>query len=342
MNYLVGMMAKQYLVKHENVEFNIYPMFEKVIHVENLQYMICHSHGIQSWMGIPWYSIERKVGKESQARMQIIMRDIERARACWVPSLYFGHFHTPFDSELYACCGSVSGTDLRDLRRRYLVHVIAELQYASGLRIAEVAALEASDLDLDRAIVQVRDGKKGSQRFGFLNDYAAEVLELYVSVARPLCATEYQRSADSERLFFLDFDRLGHVVNGELKTACARAGVPRITSHGFRHALGLPPSALGDEPSAHSSDIGAQDAQGYGDLHEDRRAGRQRGLRRLPPENVPVSALSFAFGVSSSRPISSRRAIERRRSGEARVSQDSVFLSGPRAWTTCARCAARP
>ncbi len=128
-------------------------------------------------------------------------------------------------------------TNLRDLRRRYLVHVIAELQYASGLRIAEVAALEEKDLDLDRAIVQVRDGKKGSQRFGFLNDYAAEVLELYVSVARKLCATEYQ-SADSGQLFFLDFDRLGHVVNDELKTACAHAGVPRITSHGFRHALG--------------------------------------------------------------------------------------------------------
>lgn len=127
--------------------------------------------------------------------------------------------------------------NLKDKRRRYLVHVIAELQYASGLRIAEVAALKEGDLDLDRALVQVRDGKKGSQRFGFLNDYAAQVLELYVARARSLCATEYQGS-DSGRLFFLDFDRLGHVVNGELKIACARAGVPRITSHGFRHALG--------------------------------------------------------------------------------------------------------
>ena len=128
-------------------------------------------------------------------------------------------------------------TNLRDLRRRYLVHIIAELQYASGLRIAEVADLRREDLDLDRVLVQVRDGKKGSQRFGFLNDYAAEVLELYVSVARALCATDYQ-STGADRLFFLDFDRLGHVVNAELKKACARAGVPKITSHGFRHALG--------------------------------------------------------------------------------------------------------
>jgi site-specific recombinase XerD len=128
-------------------------------------------------------------------------------------------------------------TNLRDQRRRYLVHVIAELQYASGLRIAEVAALEEHDLDLDRQLVQVRDGKKGSRRVGFLNDYAAEVLERYVTRARELCATDYAEGTNV-RLFFLDFDRLGHVVNDELKTACARAGVPRITSHGFRHALG--------------------------------------------------------------------------------------------------------
>jgi hypothetical protein len=65
-------------------------------------------------MGIPWYSIERKVGKESQARMQIIMRDIERAKDVGFHRYIFGHFHTPFDSELYACCGSVSGTDAYD------------------------------------------------------------------------------------------------------------------------------------------------------------------------------------------------------------------------------------
>lgn len=114
MNYLVGYMASIYLKEHPNVEFNLYPMYEKVIKVENLQYLICHSHGIQSWMGIPWYSIERKIGKESQARLQLIMRDVERAKDIGFHKYLFGHFHTPFDAELYACCGSVSGTDAYD------------------------------------------------------------------------------------------------------------------------------------------------------------------------------------------------------------------------------------
>lgn len=116
MNYLVGMMAKAYLRLHDNVDFNIYPMFEKVIHVEKLQYLICHGHGIMGWMGIPWYSIERKVSKESAARLQVIMREVERAKDVGFHKYLFGHYHTPFDSQLYACCGSVSGTDAYDHR----------------------------------------------------------------------------------------------------------------------------------------------------------------------------------------------------------------------------------
>lgn len=114
MNYLVGVMAQSYLREHKNIEFNIYPMFEKVVKVGDYQYLICHGHGIMGWMGIPWYSIERKVNKESSARLQVIMREVERAKDVGFHKYIFGHYHTPFDSELYACCGSVSGTDAYD------------------------------------------------------------------------------------------------------------------------------------------------------------------------------------------------------------------------------------
>jgi len=114
LNYLVGKIAQIYLEKHENVEFNIYPQFEKVIHVGNRQYLICHGHKILQNMGVPWYSIERKVGKESSSRMQIIMEDINRAKEVGFHKYIFGHWHTPFDSTLYACCGSISGTDAYD------------------------------------------------------------------------------------------------------------------------------------------------------------------------------------------------------------------------------------
>jgi hypothetical protein len=114
LNYVVGKIAQIYLEKHKNVEFNIYPQFEKVIHVSNRQYLICHGHKILQNMGVPWYSIERKVGKESSSRMQIIMEDLNRAKDVGFHKYIFGHWHTPFDSTLYACCGSISGTDSYD------------------------------------------------------------------------------------------------------------------------------------------------------------------------------------------------------------------------------------
>ncbi len=114
LNYIVGKIAEIYLQKHENIEFNIYPMFEKVVSVSNLRYLISHGHGITGWMGVPWYSIERKVSRESMARLQIIMDDLSRAKQIGFHKYLFGHWHTPFDHPLYSCCGSVSGTDAYD------------------------------------------------------------------------------------------------------------------------------------------------------------------------------------------------------------------------------------
>jgi len=114
LNYLVGKLAGVYLEAHHNVEFNIYPQYEKVVTVLNRQYLISHGHGLISWMGIPWYTIQRKVGKESTSRLQIIMNDIVKAKDVGFHKYIFGHFHTPFDDVLYSCCGSVSGTDAYD------------------------------------------------------------------------------------------------------------------------------------------------------------------------------------------------------------------------------------
>jgi integrase/recombinase XerD len=127
--------------------------------------------------------------------------------------------------------------NLKDANRRYLVHVVSELQYASGLRSAEVAALTNEDVDVDRALIHVRDGKKGSKRIGFLTDYAACVLERYMTMARPLLMNR-QKIAQPDRLFFMGGDRFNHVMNEELSRVCREQGLSGITSHGFRHALG--------------------------------------------------------------------------------------------------------
>ena len=114
LNYVVGKLAEMYLSQIANVEFNIYPQFEKVVHVLNRQYLISHGHGIRGWMGVPWYGIERHVGKEAQSRLQIIMNDVTRAKDVGFHKYIFGHLHTYFETEMYSCCPSVSGTDAYD------------------------------------------------------------------------------------------------------------------------------------------------------------------------------------------------------------------------------------
>lgn len=114
LNYLVGELAKAYLDKIVNVNFNIYPMHEKVVHVGNRNYLIAHGNGMLSWMGIPWYSAERKVGKETTARMQLIMEQKMKMSEIGFHKFVFSHFHTPIDTLMYSCCGSVQGTDAYD------------------------------------------------------------------------------------------------------------------------------------------------------------------------------------------------------------------------------------
>jgi len=119
-NYVVGEMAKLRLRDHANVEFNYYPMHEKVISVAQMQYLISHGHNIIGWMGIPWYSIERKVRKEADARMQIIMeargRELEMIKQIGFHRFLFGHWHINFKHPRYVCCGTPKGTDAFDHR----------------------------------------------------------------------------------------------------------------------------------------------------------------------------------------------------------------------------------
>jgi len=112
--YLVAALMQAYLEKHKNIDFNVHTMSEKVIQVSTRNYLITHGHTIKAWMGIPWYGVERKAAKEAMARQSIIMDDIMRAKEIGFNKIIHGHFHTPFDSALYSCGGSVSGTDAYD------------------------------------------------------------------------------------------------------------------------------------------------------------------------------------------------------------------------------------
>jgi site-specific recombinase XerD len=128
----------------------------------------------------------------------------------------------------------IAGEDQRNQVRRYLTHLVAELQYASGLRIAEVADLAVEDIDLEKRRVYVRAGKKGKTRVAYLTEYVTRLLSIYINTMRPLIFTSKQ---DPTRLFGAGFDALAHAQN-ECLAALAPAIGMKLTSHSFRHALG--------------------------------------------------------------------------------------------------------
>jgi integrase/recombinase XerD len=119
---------------------------------------------------------------------------------------------------------------------RYQAHVIAELQYATGLRIAEVAGLKEEDIDFDREIIRVRHGKGGKDRAAFLNEYACRILRLYCDEIRPFIMGRYARR--NTGIFGSGAGHLAAKVNRVLREACSRLGCDKITTHGFRHSLG--------------------------------------------------------------------------------------------------------
>ena len=114
-NYVVGYVAKIRTEVQENVKFNLHPQYEKVVDVNSRRYLILHGHNIRGWMGIPFYGIERKIAKESTARMQLMMDEFFiKKNEIGFHKLIMGHYHTPMVAPLYSIGPSVQGTDAYD------------------------------------------------------------------------------------------------------------------------------------------------------------------------------------------------------------------------------------
>ncbi len=126
---------------------------------------------------------------------------------------------------------------LTQRRQWYRVHAMAELMYACGARIHEVVALEPKDLDLENGLVTLRDEKTNAIRRGFLNSAATEILRLYLEEIRELVL--FERCGGNPRLLFASGSTLKSRFNKMLGEACSRLGLKQITSHHFRHALGV-------------------------------------------------------------------------------------------------------
>jgi integrase/recombinase XerC len=76
---------------------------------------------------------------------------------------------------------------------------VLELLYASGIRVAELSALDVDDVELEQARIRVL-GKGGKERLALLGQPAVEAIKSYLAWARPKIASE----EDAERALFLN------------------------------------------------------------------------------------------------------------------------------------------
>jgi hypothetical protein len=104
MGYLVYEILNAHLAKHENVVIDRAEGMKHLFQIGNYKFLGEHGDTVKSWMGVPWYGIEREKAREATRRMfddrgfhYIIM----------------GHWHTPWFGQLIVG-GSLSGTSEYD------------------------------------------------------------------------------------------------------------------------------------------------------------------------------------------------------------------------------------
>ncbi|MFM0327837.1 tyrosine-type recombinase/integrase [Caballeronia glebae] len=102
--------------------------------------------------------------------------------------------------------------------------------YAAGLRISEVAHLKATDIDSQRMVIRVNQGKNRKDRYVMLSPRLLEILRAYWHDAHP-------------RDWLFPGDIPGHPISADaIRQACNRArqrsGIQKpITPHSLRHAF---------------------------------------------------------------------------------------------------------
>ena len=126
---------------------------------------------------------------------------------------------------------------------KYFYKAILMTLYSTGLRATEVRRLKVTDIDRDRMVITVREGKGGKDRQALLSPVTLEYLEKYWREER------IQRKQKSEYLFMpsknprswklnqhLSHTALGYIVDVAVKAAGIKKNV---TPHTFRHSFAV-------------------------------------------------------------------------------------------------------
>jgi integrase/recombinase XerD len=118
------------------------------------------------------------------------------------------------------------------LRDRAMLEVL----YSTGIRNAELRALQVYDLDLDRGLLRINEGKNAKDRVVPLGEVAGSVLTRYLSEARPKLL-----KSQGEAVLFLSkngkpLQPLGVIY--PLRKYAKQVGIERaVTPHSMRHTF---------------------------------------------------------------------------------------------------------
>jgi site-specific recombinase XerD len=109
--------------------------------------------------------------------------------------------------------------------------VIVMTAYGAGLRIGEACGLMTVDIDSERMLIHVRDGKRGRDRFVMLSPVLLGALRAYWRQYRPEGPALFPGSQPGTSL-------QPQTVREALTQAVAQAGIKkRVTPHSLRHAF---------------------------------------------------------------------------------------------------------
>lgn len=102
--------------------------------------------------------------------------------------------------------------------------------YATGVRVSELVMLQADDIDSQRMVIRIRQGKGRKDRYAMLSPRLLELLRTYWKTCRPV------------QLLFPGRDPLrpleSQTVQRNLRKAARQAGIKkRVTPHILRHSF---------------------------------------------------------------------------------------------------------
>jgi site-specific recombinase XerD len=102
--------------------------------------------------------------------------------------------------------------------------------YAAGLRVSEVVLLKIADIDSQRMVIRVEQGKGGKDRYVMLSPQLLTILRTYWRLTRPKRWLFPGR--DDERPL------VPNVLHAACRSACAAAGLSKqVTVHTLRHTF---------------------------------------------------------------------------------------------------------